>query len=292
MPVFVRVLNAAGMMVLPVLLGVYLARRTRISWSVFFAGAGTFLLSQLLHIPANQFLLQPLLDGAGVGAEGGAGVQLLYSLALGFSAGLFEETARFAVLRFGLKSARDWKAALMFGAGHGGIEAFLLGGVALAALVQVTVFNTPEYLDALPASQRDLLVGQIDLYWSQPWYAALLGFVERVFAVCFHLSAAGLVMQVFRRRNILWLLAAIVWHTALDAVAVFALLRGGVFVSEAMLAGLTVGSIAILLALRPKSQSTEDSTEGASPVVPGLLPATVEKNEQVDIERIEESRFE
>ncbi|MBN1267103.1 MAG: YhfC family intramembrane metalloprotease [Anaerolineales bacterium] len=288
----VRVVNAAGMMVLPVLLGVYLARRTRASWPLFAAGAGTFLFSQLLHLPFNRFLLLPGLEAGGFGVDGDIQTQLLFALALGLSAGVFEEFSRYIVLRFGAKSARDWKSALMFGAGHSGVEAFLLGGIALAALIQVSAYNTPAYLNSLPEDQRSLLVSQIELYWSIPWATALLGLVERVFALCFHISAAVLVMQVFLRRNNWWLLAAVLWHTLLDATAVLINIRAGAFAAEGALAGLTVISALIIFTLRPVSSEGTTPSEQVSPEQPDQSPVPrVPENTRIQ-ERINDSRYE
>jgi len=269
--VLVRVLNAAVMLVLPMLLGVSLVKRFRVPWAVVAAGAGVFLLSHLLHIPFNAWLLLPALDGLGVGAGGGVWQQMLYALALGLSAGLFEELVRFAVLRFGLRRERRWECALMFGAGHGGVEAMILGGVALMALIRVGVYDTPAYLQSLPPGQYELVSSQIDAYWAVPWPMALMGAVERVFALCFHLSAAVLVMQVFLRGSGWWLAAAVLWHALLDAVVVFASLQWGIYAAEGLLAVLAFLSVVWILRLRPGTMAAvvERAAAGKKLVLPG-----------------------
>ena len=57
--VMVRVLNALGMLGLPVALGFILARRLGTSWSLYGIGAVTFVGSQVLHIPFNAWILGP-----------------------------------------------------------------------------------------------------------------------------------------------------------------------------------------------------------------------------------------
>ena len=59
----------------------------------------------------------------------------------GLSAGLFEEIARYLTYRFWLKDSQNWKSGLMFGAGHGGIEAMILGALALLSLIQAYVLR-------------------------------------------------------------------------------------------------------------------------------------------------------
>jgi uncharacterized membrane protein YhfC len=276
MDVLVRALNAGLMLVLPVVLGVFLARRTKVSWSLFAVGAGTFILSQVLHLPFNRWLLLPGLESAGINPAGPLSGQLVYALALGLSAGLFEEPARYLVLRFGLKSARSWKEALMFGAGHGGVESVLLGVLVLVAFLQVLAYR-PEALATLPQDQQALAAAQVEAYWALPWHMALLGAVERIFTMCFHLSAAVLVMQVFiRRGRFWWLLAAVTWHTLLNAAAVLGLLRWGMFASEGLLAVFAVLSLGIVFVLRPREET--DLVEGSAgmpgPGVSGIMDFT------------------
>jgi uncharacterized membrane protein YhfC len=66
------------------------------------------------------------------------------------------------------------------------------------------------------AEQLALAQQQVTTFFSAPWYMRLLSAAERVFAMTFHISAAVMVLQVFRRNNIAWLLAAIGWHTLLN----------------------------------------------------------------------------
>jgi uncharacterized membrane protein YhfC len=286
MEVAVRALNAGLMLVLPVALGVFLVRRAKVSWSLYAAGAGTFIVSQVLHLPFNQWLLLPGLESAGVNPAGTLSGQLTYALALGLSAGLFEETARYLVLRFGMKSARGWKEALMFGAGHGGVESVLLGALVLVGLLQVLAYR-PEALATLPQDQQALAAAQIEAYWALPWYMALLGAVERVFTMCFHLSAAVLVMQVFRRRGrFWWLLAAVAWHTLLDAAAVLGLLRWGILASEGLVAVFAMLSLGIVFVLRPREGVGPQEGE-AGPLLNGM-PGMVDSKprKEIDLEEV------
>jgi uncharacterized membrane protein YhfC len=170
---------------------------------------------------------------------------------LGLTAGLCEETARFVVYRWWIKSARSWREALMFGAGHGGIEAIIIGLlVGLGAINIVVLSNTD--LATLPLTPEQLaeLQQQMAAALSLPWHAPLLGALERVFAMTFHLSAAVMVLQVFRRRNMLWLVAAILWHTTLNALAVYVNGTAGPYWAEVALMVTSLISLAIIFGLR------------------------------------------
>lgn len=245
-------LNALLMIGLPLLLGLFLSKRLGTKWSLFGVGAVTFIASQVVHIPLLQGLTA-LFRSKVLPAPPGAWQLVFNAVMLGLAAGLCEELARYLVLGLWIKSARTWREALMFGAGHGGIEAIILGGLVLVGFVNMVALRTTN-IASLPvsAAQQALLAKQVAAYWSAPWYLTLLGAVERVFALCIHLSATVLVMQAFTRKNILWLVAAILWHALIDGVSVFAVGTVGPYQTEAVVGALALLGVAIIFALRPR----------------------------------------
>jgi len=66
-----HLLNGLLMIAIPLILGVVLARRWRLSWGLFGVGAATFVASQLLHIPFNNLVLTPFVTERGMFAAGG-----------------------------------------------------------------------------------------------------------------------------------------------------------------------------------------------------------------------------
>jgi len=89
-----HLLNGLLMIAIPLILGVVLARRWRLSWGLFGVGAATFVASQLLHIPFNNLVLTPFVTERGMFAAGGLAF-VTAALLYGLSAGVFEEVARF-----------------------------------------------------------------------------------------------------------------------------------------------------------------------------------------------------
>lgn len=120
-------LSGMLMMFLPIALAVWLIRKFKTHWTTFFIGAGAFVLSQVFHIPFNLALLNPYMEQIGLNMDPGTLSLLGLGALLGLSAGLFEEITRFIALRYWAKDARNWRDGLMFGAGHGGMEAMLVG---------------------------------------------------------------------------------------------------------------------------------------------------------------------
>ncbi|MFN2124319.1 MAG: YhfC family intramembrane metalloprotease [Candidatus Promineifilaceae bacterium] len=240
-------LNSLLMIIMPLLLGIWLVHRYRVSWKLFLIGAAGFVVSQIGHIPLNQFVLDPYVAGL---LEPGKtiGRILIVALLYGLSAGLFEEVTRYFFYYF-RKSMRGWDEGLMFGAGWGGIEAILLGLLAAMTIINVYIYQNgllENFMSAeqLVGSAQEIaaVTAQIEELVSSPPWMFLLGAVERVFALIVQMSLSILVLQAFVRRNILWLFAAIGWHTLVDAVAVFGLLQEW----DPLLIETTVGLMAMI----------------------------------------------
>jgi uncharacterized membrane protein YhfC len=177
----------------------------------------------------------------------------------------------------------------MMGAGHGGIEAILLGGLAAFALLQAVAYRDAELSTLVPAEQLELARAQLAAYWTIPWYDVLLGAVERAFALCFHLSASLLVLQVFTRNNWVWLITAVGWHTLIDGVALFTLNTWGAYVMEALVGVMAIISIGIVFALRTKESEFGDVGPRAIPKLQ-LRNADI-TSEELSEEQVEESRY-
>ena len=179
MEIAVRGLNGLLMIALPLALGVFLVRRLRLSWGIFGVGGLTFVASQVVHLPFNHWVLQPFLMRFGLGPESGPAGLVAVALMLGLSAGVFEEGARYLAYRYGLRRAREWSQGVLFGAGHGGVEAILLGVLALVGLMQAVAYRGVDLATLLPPGQVAAAQAQLAAYWESPWYFALLGALER-----------------------------------------------------------------------------------------------------------------
>lgn len=111
---------------------------------------------------------------------------ILYSLILGFSAGIFEEGARYLFMKYFMKT-RDWARGFIFGLGHGGIEALIFLGInASVALFSPTAF----------------------LYGGE----FFIGGAERLFAITLHVGLSIFVLGSVVQKRISYLLLAILIH--------------------------------------------------------------------------------
>jgi uncharacterized membrane protein YhfC len=268
-----RFLNGLLMILLPVGLGIFLSRKLNLGWRLFWIGAATFVLSQVGHIPFNYGLTY--MFKAGFLPSPPETWQLAFNaVVLGLSAGLWEEGARYATYRWWAKDARSWRKGLMLGAGHGGIEAILLGLLVLLTFINMIVARGIDLQRLVTPEQLSAAQAQVRAYWSVPWYATLLGALERALTLPFHLAASLLVLQVFVRRQARWLWLAVGWHALLDGVAVFATGMWGAYLVEALLAGFALANLGIIFALRGSDEDEVDTQ---------LLSAQVENGSGADL---------
>lgn len=219
MTVFAYSISILLMIVTPVILAVLLRRRFSVPWFLFLAGSATFIGSQIVHLPLNEWLA----DVGLLPATGTLAGPPLWQTALivGLTAGLCEELARtvgYALLR----CSRRFEDGLMLGIGHGGIEAMVFGAVQVAAMV--TSLLSLQEVDLatlnLSADQMVALTQQMDMLNRSPLWAAL-PFIERCFAMAVHVVLSLLVWRAFAQRKAWYVPLAIVYHAVFDAVAVY-----------------------------------------------------------------------
>jgi uncharacterized membrane protein YhfC len=280
------------MIAVPILLGIFLVHKFHLSGKVWWIGAAIFILSQVFHLPFNNFALNPVLASLQAALPGTLGF-LFVCLLAGLSAGIFEEFARYGMFRWWLKDRRTWRNAIVAGTGHGGVESILLGLYLLYIYLNMIVLrNTDLGRLNLALGQLPIIQQQVQLYWSTAWYNTFIPFIERGFTIPFHIMASVLVLQVFTRRpgkqQLGWLALAILLHTVMDGSAVFIANQWNVYIAEAVLGGLAVLDVVIIFAVR---QPEPQAAKAAQPQ-PGLQtpPFTITPLEET-LENLEKTRY-
>ncbi len=197
----------------PLILGLMLRRRLRVSWKTYVVGCIMFAVS-LVRMPLNYAVSQTLKT-----TLSGAMLRFLLLAFPSLTAGLFEESARFAAFRILVKE-RSWENGLMYGAGHGGFESIFLAGVSvLSTAIVITLFPS-----MLPSEQLQAIA-------ALPVHLPLIGLYERLMAITIQIGLSVLVLQCFIHMRFIYLWYAIAIHFAIDYVAL-ALARFGVLYSE------------------------------------------------------------
>jgi len=204
---------------LPFALGIWFVRKFGASWKIFGVGVLTFIASQIVHFPI-LYGLNFVMPGIAASLPATA-VSLINALILGLAAGICEETARWVGFRLLKSRAKSVGASLMAGAGHGGVESIIIGLVVLVnyAVFMIVSSGKGEQF-GLPLEMQMSMAQQMYAYASMPWWMPLIGALERVFAISLHLALSFMVWQAFKNRSWRWFIAAVLWHTFVDAAAV------------------------------------------------------------------------
>ncbi|MBI1855754.1 MAG: YhfC family intramembrane metalloprotease, partial [Chloroflexi bacterium] len=237
----------------------------KLSWKLFLAGALTFIASQVLHIPFLQLLTAMFKNGT-LPSPPEAWKTIFNAILLGLLAGIFEQTARYILFKFFLKKARAWKEGVLVGAGHGGVEAMILGALGVFTIINMVILRNAD-LSAMgiPAGQLELTKQQVTAFWASPAYTGLLGFVERVFAISLQISLSVMVLYSITNNKPLWFWIALFWHALVDGVTVFLAVQGmGALILEGIVGIFAIISLWIIFALQPKfhQHTIEPSEQG------------------------------
>lgn len=225
-------------------------RRSHAPWSAWGWGLLVFFVSQgLLRLPWQI----PLGIALGPHLKGNAALATAWIATSALTAALWEECGRYAGYRWLLKRERSFRVGVMFGLGHGGLEAMFVGlSVAVsAALYAALGAHLPL---GLPPEARDKVVTALSA--TGPGDALAAG-AERAMAVLGHVAMSLLVLQVFTRGSRAWLLVAILFHFAADFVgvegAVWLKDRGGL-VKELAVLPTAVAAVGIIAWLRRRQR--------------------------------------
>ena len=218
--------QAAVVILGPLALGWWLRQRLAVSWRTWGWGALTFVVSLLarrIFLYILAFLLTPL---APIIAESPA-VFWINLLAHSLMVGLFQETARWLVLQRFATAARGWRNAVMFGAGHGGIETMLIVGGSTISGIFLLQFDDSLMALTQSVQERVAMGAQLDALYALRWWHTALVVWERVAAVTFHIGAAVVVMQTVLTGRRIWWAIAVVGHALFNAAVLAALQLGG-----------------------------------------------------------------
>ena len=216
----------------------------------FFIGCAVFIVFALiLEALAHKLILKGSL---GQTIQGNI---LLYALYGGLAAGIFEETGRFVAFKTVLKKKLgNDRNALMYGAGHGGIEAILTLGLAYIGNIVMSVLINAGQTDMLTATATGEAAEQLkavldSLVTTAPW-TYLLAIVERALAITTHICLSVLVFFAVKKPDKGWLFpTAILLHAALDGVMVILAAHLPTVAVEGCLAVMVLGLVLLARAV-------------------------------------------
>ena len=203
---------------MPIAACVFMKVKYKANFSSVIIGAGTFIIAAMV--------LEQILHTVVLGLAGEALTKniWLYAIYGGLAAGVFEETGRFLAMKFCMKNTLDTENALMYGVGHGGIEAILLlGPTYLSNLMMSFTVNQgmlETVLAPLDDATREATMEGISQLWELPSYTFCLAGVERICAFVLQITLSYLIYAAVRDGKKTNYVLAIFLHMAVDTGAV------------------------------------------------------------------------
>lgn len=236
---------------LPMGLMLYAFLKLKADMLWFGIGAATFIIFALV---LEQCLHVAMIKQFGEALTGNLLVKAVYG---GLAAGVFEELGRFTSMNLFKKKELNKLNALMYGVGHGGIEAIIIVGLtSISNLITSIMINTGSFepmLASLDDEVKAQTLKQVSLLWTTSSLDFYLAGVERVVAITFHICLSYIVYKAVTNKKVQLLLLAIVLHAGLDFVTV--LLAG--YVSSIVLELVLLVLVAIIAVLVFKIYSND-----------------------------------
>ena len=192
-------------------------------------GAATFLLFALiLEKPIQNVLAFPTAMGLPDHAVSRflSANPILLALVSGLFPGVFEETGRLVAFKTILRNRKNKETSISYGIGHGGFEVILILGmtyiqyIAYAVMINTGIIGIIiNQVASLAPDQLGSIESVVSLLKGFSFADLGIAFVERIFAVLFHIGASILVFYACKTKKNFWLYPfAIILHTAVDFI--------------------------------------------------------------------------
>jgi uncharacterized membrane protein YhfC len=190
---------------LPIGVAFWFKKKYHLPWRIFSYGALAYFLAQaLVSILVTGFLS---LVGSGTITLSDRTlyvVQIVISVLLTAVMGVI---IRWLGMKHLNEDLDNLKSAYAIGIGFGGIESIMLVGIPLLATFIPMVRNIN--IDPLTTTLEPEVITQIEELWQVSPIVPLAGALERIAAFVLHITVTILVLQIFKRKNNLWLAAAV-----------------------------------------------------------------------------------
>ncbi len=168
----------------------------------------------------------------------------LYALYGGLAAGLFEETGRLVAMKLFMKDTLSRENAILYGVGHGGIEAMLIIGLTyINNLLYSLLINSgalPNMLSAYDTGTQQTIMQQLNVLGTLPSQQFYLAGIERIGAMLLHITLSYLIYLAIKNRKIELYVLSIFLH---------ALFNAGIVILAAIISPLLAEAVLILAVL-------------------------------------------
>lgn len=244
----------------PIILMIYWMKSKKPKFLSCVIGAVTFILFALI---LEQILHTVVMVAIGkgdllLGKEKLASNIWVYGLYGGLCAAIFEEVGRFLAMKLCMKKFLDKKNAIMYGIGHGGIEAIIILGLAeisnIATAMSINSGAIETIISSVPENQRETLYEQVSALWTTPAASFYLAGVERIIAVLLHICLSYMVYRFVKYSEKKFFCIALGIHFLIDFGTVVMSKVIPMVALEAILAAVVIGFLIFVIKLYKKEE--------------------------------------
>lgn len=247
---------------LPLALLIWAKKKLHAQWGALGAGAAAFVLFALI---LEQTLHSIMLNATGNLLTGNIWLYALYG---GLAAGLFEETGRFVAMKYWMKKSLSRENAVMYGVGHGGVEAVLIVGMTcINNLISALMINSGQIEQTLSAIEegpgKELAMQAYTTLCTTPGYQFYLAGIERISAIVLQICLSYLVYRAVKYGEKKFFLFALGIHFLADAATVLLANLVSLIVLEAVLLAAVAAFAAAVK--RMYARETEEASISITP---------------------------
>lgn len=190
-------------LILPILAGVWLNKRTNVSWRVITLGSlGYFIVQAMLTLLYSGFSSLAGIETTALSEGPNFVAQVTLSILM---AALLGVLLRWAGMKWVKMPLTNLEGAYGLGLGYGGIESITRVGIPLLLAFFTMLQNTNPQASGLDPET----VSQLETLWQVSAWVPIAGSLERISALVMHVTITILVLQSFTRKNKLWLAGAV-----------------------------------------------------------------------------------
>jgi uncharacterized membrane protein YhfC len=235
----------------PLILGYLVITKFGLTWRIFLFGALFFIIAQIIHLPL-LYLIQPGYTTWLASITSDPAIVLAgLAIFLGLMAGIIEELIRYLALSkfFPKKSLTlTRERTLLFGVGWGGIESIFVALALLSTFISYLLITSGSLESILVSANitEPAQLAALDMLKNLTPGDVIPGLVERIMTLIIQIAFTMIVFLSVLKKRWIFLLAAISWHAALDAIVVFTAPAYGIWPTEAFIAANAVLGLVVI----------------------------------------------
>lgn len=165
--------------------------------------------------------------------------KVLYAIFAGLTAAIFEEMGRYVVMKYWMKDKLNRGSAIMYGVGHGGVEAIAVVGISYASNYLISkMINSgqlEETLAAMDETMRADTIQSLSSLWTSPAADFYVAGIERISVIILQIALSFLMFRAVKKNDPRLITMAMLIHFLVESITIILSLYIPIFALEGIL---------------------------------------------------------